>query len=189
MKKQLLLASIGYILLIPFYTHAEETFSLEATSTIVESTQETEDEDVLASSTPKNFTTCSQEAIEVRDTSIATSRTIYNSAMTDALKDRKNKEKAAMAITNENKKKDAIKVSVNTYKNLVKNAQNNLTEAREEAWKTFEEDIEACRELEKEEVASNEGALDAYTEPAEGEPKTIKETIKEQFEALRSLFN
>ena len=43
----------------------------------------------------------------------------------------------------------------------MKNAQNNLTEAREEAWKTFEKDIGACRELEKEEVASNEDALDA----------------------------
>ena len=187
MKKQVLQTSIGLLLLIPLYVYAEATSSLQGTSS--EQTPALEIEDEVASGTPKNFTECSQDAIEVRDTNIASSRTIYNTAMTNALKDRKNKEKAAMAIVNETKKKDAIKASVNAYKNLVKTAQNNLTEAREEAWKTFEKDIEDCRKLEKTDNSSDEEDVETSPTSGEGEVKTIKDTIKEQFEAFRSLFN
>jgi hypothetical protein len=188
MKKYLLQVSIGFLLLLPLYASAETASSSNATTTVtsVETDVDT------STSTEKSFTLCSQDAIEKRDTGIASSRALYNIAMTNALKDRKNKEKAAVAIASESKKKDAIKFSVNTYKNLVKTAQNNLTDAREQAWKDFENDIASCRAAE--DVANTiQDEADTANAPAlikvEGETKTIKDTIKEQFDAFKSLFN
>lgn len=198
MKKKLLQTGIGLLFLLPLYTHAEEATSTQivSTSTVGESTS---DGEATSSplSPPKNFTLCSQDAIEARDTSIASSRTVYNIAMTNALKDRKNKEKTSVAIVDESDKKNAIKISVTSYKNTVKNAQNALTQARKVSWQTFEDDIKKCHTTEDREIASQKEAKDAsdsnnstLTKKAEvPETKTIQETIKEQLSAFRSLFN
>lgn len=188
MKKQLLRILLPSLMLLPFYVHAEE-----ASSTITNPVKDTKEIVVTSTSStpegpaPSDFTLCSQEAIELRDTSIASSRSIYNIAMANALKERKNKEKAAVAITNQDEKKDAIKVSVNTYKNAVKNAQNNLTQARKAAWAAFENDIKKCHEMEEVSKSEEEGVPTGSTTPTtkkieEGEPKNI-------FETIRSLFN
>lgn len=195
MKNYFLQASVGLLLLIPLYVSADtvSTSTNEATTT-VDSSSITD----VSTSTEKNFTTCSQDAIETRDTSIASSRALYNIAMTNALKERKNKEKAAVAITNDNKKKDAIKLSVTTYKNLVKVAQSSITDAREQAWKDFENDIAICHNIEDKGIASKKemrremGVESDTLLMKKGdipEPKTIQETIKEQISAFRSLFN
>jgi hypothetical protein len=126
--------------------------------------------------------------------------------MTSALTERKNREKAAVAMTDEDEKKDAIKASVEAYKHQAKAAQTTLAQARKQAWQTFENDIKKCRELETE----NEDHMIATStedntapvartmmkksseEPKEIkslETKSLKETIKSQFESLKSLFN
>lgn len=189
MKKQLLTILLPSLMLLPFYVYAQESSSTVITNPVKETK---EIASISTSSTPEvpapsDFTLCSQEAIELRDTSIASSRSIYNIAMANALKERKNKEKAAVAITNQDEKKDAIKVSVNAYKNAVKNAQNNLTQARKAAWTAFENDIKKCHEMEEEVSQSEEELPAGSTTPTtkkmeEGEPKNI-------FETIRSLFN
>lgn len=198
MTKQFLYTTLGILLFVPLYSHAEESpLALATTSkeAIVE---------VIASSSPeevpsKNFTTCSQEAIENRDTRIAASRSLYNSAMANALNDRKNREKTAITIKHEDDKKTAIKSSAQIYKNLVKSAQNTLTQARKDAWQTFEDDIENCRTLQNNDqelknMTEDDNETPQIEEPAlrksvqaskksdDGEPKGILET-------LRSLFN
>lgn len=133
---------------------------------------------------PEDFTLCSQQAIEERDTKIAASRTIYNQAMNTALQERKHNEKLAVAIKQDDDKKAAIKKSVESYKTLVKNAQTTLTAARKEAWKGFEEDLEGCRTLQNtkttEEGAQEEGESSIRKE------ETIKDTI---LNTIKSLFN
>lgn len=195
MKNYLLQASVGFLLLLPLYVSAETTSTStnESTSTL-DSPLVTD----TSTSTEKTFTLCSQDAIEKRDTSIASSRALYNIAMTNALKERKNKEKVAVAIISDSKKKDAIKLSVATYKNLVKGAQSSITDAREQAWKDFENDIAVCHDIEDKGIASKKEAKVGTGVESDtllmkkgdvAEPKTIQETIKEQISAFRSLFN
>lgn len=203
MKKQLLYTAICLSLFIPLYGYAEEaTTSVpsplhtqkEVTTEVVSDASSTE-----ASSTPvtpvKSFTLCSQEAIETRDTSIATSRSLYNTAMANALKDRKNREKAAVAIVDESDKKDAIKASVDTYKTLTKSAQNTLTTSRKTAWTMFESDIKQCHDIEDEAIAAAKAKQDALddsekgTTELESDGASIKDTIKAGLDTLRSLFN
>lgn len=205
MKKNFITLTACIVFFIPLYGSAEEIPTKLATSTItttVEGTFST----TTASTTPvRTFTLCSQEAIEARDTKIASSRVIYNTTMANALTERKNKEKAAVAIIDESDKKHAIKTSVESYKNHTKGAQTILVQARKNAWQTFENDVKECREIQSEEnLISQETSLIASTSEQapmmrkaeksvekgeEKETKTIKETIKSQFENFKSLFN
>ena len=201
MKKSLLNIPLTLLLVLPLYTHAE-----------VASTTKTANTEERASSTeqtPKNspdqdFTLCQQQAIEARDTEIATSRSLYNTAMASALTDRKNKEKAAVAITDKDTKKTAIKTSVDTYKNLVKKAQNDLTDARKVAWQTFEDNIEKCHEIQdsatQDTVSSEQTPTSATKEQIVPIGTSFKKENKESssdegssfknvFKALKSLFD
>ena len=200
MKKQIVTLGAGILFLLPLYGYAEETPSAILSS--ASSTKELKDESASSTTLLKTFTTCSQEAIEARDTSIASSRLTYNNAMTSALLERKNSEKAAVALKTDDAKKDALKLSVETYKKEAKVAQTTLTQARKLTWQTFDNDIKKCRELEDVETASKSEEVQPalISEPAtfsrkmeksenKEEVKTIKETIKAQFESFKSLFN
>jgi hypothetical protein len=199
MKKQLFTATIGLLLVLPLYGHADEhsTTTPKAKDSSLKEIVTNDDTDSLATSTVqvKSFTLCSQEAIEKRDTKIATSRAIYNTAMTSALTERKNKEKAAVAILDADDKKDAIRLSAETYKNQAKSAQATLTSARKTTWEDFEDDIALCREIEKEVTIQEKEPKDLRTvesslkKSEELESKTIKETIKAGIESFKSLFN
>jgi len=204
MKKQLLQTAIIFSMFLPLYGYAEEATSSVSTTTPEEREVKVLPLEEIASSTPssplQNFTLCSQEAIENRDTKIATSRSVYNVAMTKALNDRKNKEKAAVALTSENNKKNAMKASVDAYKNHVKGAQNNLTDSRKIAWQEFEDDIKECHAIQDKELeafsqeetiqASEDLTQDVASKIEEGEDgKTLKEAIKAGIETLRSMFN
>ena len=219
MKKNFIAATITLSVLLPFYGYAEDVPITRISATTKEREVENEVKNKTAQSetakegvdatttipvaiaTPeKNFTLCSQEAIEVRDTKIANSRSVYNTAMANALTERKNREKAAVAITDESKKKIAIKTSVDTYKNLVKSAQNNLTTLRKNAWQDFENDINTCRDIQDKEIAKNTSQDDTTSgdvqkpEPsskkeASEESTLIKDTIKAGIDSLKSLFN
>lgn len=205
MKKQLYTLLATTLFLVPVYGYAHTVephtphVSLVSSTVELDSASSTLEES--ASSTPeRSFTVCSQEAIEARDTNIASSRSIYNTAMTNALTERKNREKAAVALKKEDAKKEALKVSVETYKAQAKAAQTTLTQARKVAWQEFDEAIQACRDID---TATNKETtvrtFDATPEPAtlmrksadgeEVEQKTIKDTIKAQFESFKSLFN
>ncbi len=133
----------------------------------------------------QDFTLCSQQAIEERDTRIAASRTLYNQAMNNALQERKRNEKLAVAIKQDDEKKSAIKKSVESYKTLAKSAQSSLTSARKEAWKNFEDNLEACRTLQ------NPKDKQADEDVQGGETNTLKEdTIKDTIlNTIKSLFN
>lgn len=200
MKKQLVTLGASILFLLPLYGYAEE-----ATTPVLSgasSTKELKDESASSTVLLKTFTTCSQEAIESRDTSIASSRLTYNNAMTSALLERKNSEKAAVALKTDDKKKDALKLSVETYKKETKAAQTVLTQARKLTWQAFDNDIKKCRELEDTEttvksentqpaIASEPSTFSKKMEKPESkeEVKTIKETLKAQFESFKSLFN
>jgi cytidylate kinase len=80
-----------------------------------------------------------------------------------------------------------MKTSVETYKNQAKAAQNNLVQARKEAWQTFEDDIKKCRELHENNEStqiSEEGVSETSSKKEEG--KGIRETI---LDSIKSLFN
>lgn len=207
MKKNILTLLAGTFFLIPLYGYADEIplkLATAATTTVLE---EVVMGTTTASTTPvRTFTICSQEAIEARDTRIAASRSTYNTAMANALTERKNREKAAVAIRDEDDRKDAIKASVDTYKHQAKAAQTTLTQARKLAWQTFDNDIKACRDLEQitNESASSMKAEEDQTpttrtmkkgEDVEvkdqkiSEVKSFKNTLKDKFESIKSLFN
>ena len=204
MKKQLLQTAIIFSMFLPLYGYAEEATSSVSTTTPEEREVKVLPLEEIASSTPssplQNFTLCSQEAIENRDTKIATSRSVYNVAMTKAVNDRKNKEKAAVAIVNENNKKNAMKASVDAYKNHVKSAQNNLTDSRKIAWQEFEDDIKECHAIQDKELEafSQEETIQASEEPSQEatlkigekeEGNTLKDAIKAGIDTLRSIFH
>lgn len=202
MKKHLLTIAAGFLFALPLYGYAEElpqTVLGVATSTKEEAT---------TTISIKTFTACSQEAIEARDTKIAASRLTYNTAMANALTERKNREKAAVAILDEDDKKDAIKASIETYKHQAKTAQATLTQARKLAWQTFDNDIKACRDLEQETddasqvtkaeeeqvpaartMMMKKGSETETADTKAVESKSFKETIKDKFESIKSLFN
>lgn len=127
------------------------------------------------------FTTCSQEAIETRDSSIGSARTAYNNAMSIALSDRKDAEKKAVALTDVNHKKTAIKEAVEEYKKAVNQAQEALIKARKEAWAHFETNTIDCRETSKENKEdTSELKAEAKTALTKGEEKkseSFKETL------------
>lgn len=193
MKKQLLHISLGLLLLSPFSLFAEEValFVPKINSKESSSTEE------IASSTNavsirQTFTECSQQAIEDRDTKIASSRALYNGGMSKSLTERKNREKVSVAIKNEDDKKMAIKASIEAYKNQAKAAQNTLTQARKLAWSTFENDVEKCHELENLNLSTETPSgspAPSLRKVEEKESKSIGNTIKAQFETLKSLFN
>ncbi len=181
MKKYLthiLLASI----IAPSFAYAEEPSQAQTPSTSVKV------EEVVIPETPEQlFTTCSQDAIESRDTKLTQARTTYNNAINKALNDRKNEEKAAVAIKNDKEKKEAIKESVDTYKAQIKTIQNTLTSARKTVWQNFENDVKTCRELystDNKEKSDNE-AKSIEEKKETPEPKTMKESF---LGSIKSLF-
>jgi DNA repair ATPase RecN len=147
MKKYLPYIQLSILLVLPISTYADvasSSASIREPSVIATVSTTTPE----ATTTPdQDFTICQQQAIEERDTLIASSRVLYNTAMANALTERKNNEKAAIAITDKNAKKVALKNSVDTYKNIVKNAQDDLTQARKDAWQTFEDTIQSCHDI------------------------------------------
>lgn len=200
MKKSLLNIPLALLLVLPLYTHADVASTTRATSTEEHASST---EEMRKNSPDQDFTLCQQQAIEARDTEIAASRSLYNTAMAGALTDRKNKEKAAVAITDKDAKKAAIKTSVDTYKNLVKKAQNDLTDARKVAWQTFEDNIEKCHDIQdsatqdtiSSEQPSVETTKEQVTPAGTSFKKESKDTsdegssFKNVFKALKSLFD
>lgn len=209
MKKTTLTFTFLSFLLLPSFVSAQEialvdinigstSSSLVSSSTVSSSTTE-------AIVILKPFTLCSQEAIEKRDTDIAASRSAYNITMTNALNERKNREKAAIALEDGKDKKDAIKVSVDTYKDQTKDAQNTLTQTRKILWQNFENDIKKCRDTEDQSTPHQSAMLKTAKPSEKAEPammmrkveepevktitETIKETIKDKIDTFFSFFN
>lgn len=139
MKKNTLIATFALALLLPAFAGAQATPDQVHTDAI--SSQATE---------AQIFTSCSQDAIEVRDGAIGSARTAYNNAMAIALNNRKEAEKKAVALTDAGDKKDAIKDAVDAYKKAVTQAQETLTKARKEVWAAFEDNTNNCRDTSKE---------------------------------------
>jgi DNA repair ATPase RecN len=190
MKKFSLPALILLSFLVPSFSYAAEA------STTVSTTDDTA---IVATTTitkpvVKPFTVCSQEAIEKRDTAIAASRSLYNIAMSNALTERKNREKAAIALDDPDEKKDAIQLSVDTYKHQAKVAQTTLTQARKAIWQTFDTDVNTCRDIEAASQAdttvnasSSIGADIRKMDAVEvKDVKSLKDTI---IDSIKSLFN
>jgi len=195
MKRNLLYTALAIIMIAPFSTFATETGSsspaLVSTSTVESFISGSS---TVATSTPqKSFTVCSQEAIEARDTAIASSRLVYNTTMAKALNDRKNREKAAVAIVRDDAKKTAIKNSVETYKTQAKNAQAILTDSRDLAWYTFANDIKICRDIEDANILLMEQESGTTSlkmaGPNDTTSKTFGDVLRSSFENFKSLFN
>lgn len=136
------------------------------------------------------FTTCSQEAIEARDSSISSARTAYNTTMAVALNARKEAEKKAVGLSDSDEKKSAIKNAVEEYKKAVNHAQETLIKARKEAWATFERDTENCREASKERkdsaTTTPHAAAMKENDDRKQEP-SLKETLKAKIESIKNL--
>ncbi len=181
--------------MLPFFAHAE---------TIASTTDEMSTTTLAIMTKAQLFTSCSQDAIELRDTKLSQARTTYNNAMNALLLDRKNAEKAAVAIEDEKEKKTAVKDSVEKYKSDVKAIQSTLTQARKTIWQNFENDTKKCRtylEKDDDQVTKDEKALTKETAKKEAietkeqkreekkddhDQKTVKESI---IDSIKSLFN
>lgn len=184
--------------ILPLYANAEDVATTSTASIATSSV-------VLTKA--QLFTTCSQDAIETRDTKLAQARGSYNTAMNILLVERKEQEKDAVAIEDEKEKKEAIKESVDNYKAQVKTIQNTLTLSRKTIWQNFENDTKACREiLEKKDdednknlkrgMPANEVSKKEVAEPAAMMMEARKEVVIEQksvkesfFESIKSLFS
>lgn len=196
MKEKLVTLTLGLALFLPVSSFALD----ESTTTISTKEKETLQDDESATNTPaKIFTLCSQEAIEKRDTDIAASRQVYNVAMTSALNERKVREKAAVALSNEGDKKTAIKASVEAYKAQTKAAQGTLTQARKLTWQAFDEAIQACRDSQEEQLLTQDEKSEVTTfkkashaeefkKEENQEGKGLKDVLKAQIESIKSLF-
>ena len=215
--KKILHITISLAILFPLYGYAEVQSSEASSVKEVKGIKEVKESKDLSEDSRENievktkeatgtekvpalndFTLCSQEAIESRDTRIAASRSIYNTAMANALNERKNKEKTAVATTKEEDKRAAIKTSAENYKSLVKNAQNTLTQSRKTAWAMFEDDLQTCRDLqnktEEETKTENFDSFSSYEKQGERkseveQPTTFKNTLKAGFDSIKSLFS
>ncbi|MEN9880895.1 MAG: hypothetical protein RLZZ308_78 [Candidatus Parcubacteria bacterium] len=178
LHKQLLTLTLG-LLLVPIFAFAENTTQTEIS----------EASSTTPVTTTSTFTSCSQEAIEERDTKLGQARNIYNTAMNAALLERKNTEKAAIALDTEKEKKEAIKDSVETYKTKTKQAQTNLTQARKNIWLSFENTVKDCREDYNKGTTSNDKELAKeeknHQKTLDQEAKTFKATL---FDSIKSLF-
>lgn len=183
MKKIYIISTICFSVFLQ--TSAAEP-QIQTTETISASSTAT----TTASTTPsvnQIFTECSQNAIEKRDTSIAVARTTYNTAMADALVKRKNLEKSIVAMPEGEKKKEALKAAVDAYRKSTQGIQDSLTQARKVSWDTFDATMKLCRD------AKND-ALSAHTKQSgqdgkdASEIQIIKESVKAQIDAFKSLF-
>lgn len=148
------------------------------------------------------FTVCSQNAIEKRDTAITEARATYNTKMTEIVTKRKEKEKAAVAISNSSEKKAAIKAAVELYRKESLVAQETLTEARKVIWETFETDVQTCRDAKEgtTSIATTTPASATVGTPAntramkieiteeKEDTKTLRESLKSGIDAIKSLF-
>lgn len=206
MKKKTLILFLLVSTFVPTLSYAlEDTSTSSKTVTTGGGGTSTNQQEEQGENTPQSFTLCSQEAIETRDSSIASSRSIYNTAMANVLVERKNKEKTAVAIKEENKKKNAIKLSAENYKHQAKIAQTLVTQARKDAWETFEENLKTCREEERlhlelgaqtssstndkiDTIDTKEKKIDSIESKGE-EVKSLRDTLKTKLENLKSLFN
>ena len=175
-------------LLAPAFVSANEVTESLATSTATSST--------IALTKSQIFTTCSQDAIELRDTKLAQARGSYNNAMNALLVERKEAEKEAVAIESEKEKKEAIKESVDNYKAQVKVIQNTLTQSRKTIWQNFENDTKTCRDnLEKKDDDENKSAKRSLKEAPEARTMSAmsaevkKESVPEQKSVKESLLN
>ena len=150
MKKKLLTSIFSLMILLPVLTHADVSTSTvtiegeEATSTIV-----------IATSSEDLFITCSQNAIEKRDTSLSEAKDVYNATMDKALLSRKDSEKKIVTILNTNDKKVAIKNAVDIYKASTKKAQDALKGVRKDIWSTFEDESNLCEDLKPKDTISS----------------------------------
>jgi hypothetical protein len=195
MKKTLTLFTLS-LAFIPFFASAQ------ATGTVASS--------IEATGTPATqaqiFTACSQSAIDIRDSSIASARTTYNNSMTLALDARKESEKKAIAITDNGGKKEAIINTVNEYKKAVTQAQDALTQARKDAWDAFETNTQNCRDPHNDASgtkpqaatfkASNKASLRTLqatdqassSDEVKTEVKSLGDTIKAQIDSIKRFF-
>lgn len=145
------------------------------------------------------FTACSQAAIELRDSTISSARSVYNTTMAIALDARKEAEKKAVAIDDTSAKKDAIKKAVEEYKESASRAQEILTKERKSAWASFEENTKNCREMnkekreafiaeKKEQTTEAKAEMRALSDDHKGEMKSLKETLRAKLDSLKNLF-
>lgn len=177
MRKEHIITTIAISLaLLPFYASAET----QATTTPQAPATEAQ-----------VFTACSQAAIEVRDNSIGAARTTYNVAMAAALSARKEAEKSAVAIADDDEKRGAIKAAVDQYKQSVTTAQDTLTKARKDAWNAFETNTNKCRDTTKEMRKGSAAKSDVRasqattTDEVKSEAKSLKDSL---LDSLKSFF-
>lgn len=199
MKKNTLLTTFALALgFVPMLASAQLSVNLSATTSVqVEAGQASE---------AQILTACSQTSIEIRDSAIGSARMAYNNAMAVALDARKEAEKKAVALTDADEKKAAIKIAVEAYKKAVTQAQEGLTKARKDAWATFETNTKNCRDMnndnresfisekkdgvetKKTELRTLQAELKtetkAGTEEQKTETKTLREAIKDAFKAF-----
>lgn len=193
MKKSLHYLSplLLFFLLTPIFVSADEVSESSATPSSATSTI------VLTKS--QEFTACSQNAIELRDTRLAQARSSYNNTMNTLLAERKEAEKEAVAIEDEKERREAIKESVDSYKAQVKVIQSTLTQSRKTIWQNFESDTRTCRDNLEKKDNENKNSRDSLKEEldskamsaeakkdAMADQKSVKESL---FESLKSLFN
>lgn len=165
--------------------------TLVSISFVSAETQSTSTISISSTSTPAQvFTACSQLSIEKRDGDIADARVIYNDAIADALKARKEAEVKLVGIDDPTEKKLAIKASLEAYKASVKSAQDALIKARSDAWTAFGTYMKACNDTQKDNrkaiIEEKRTELKNSVTPKKAEVKQIQVLKKEEVKKIES---
>ncbi|MCF7844132.1 hypothetical protein K9M47_04555 [Candidatus Gracilibacteria bacterium] len=177
MIKTILRTTLLTSIFFPILVSAESILSTDVLAVLSSSTTQSVSSSTHATSTSTSspqqiLITCKQSAIEKRDTEISKAKNIYNDTMDASLTLRKDGEKDAVAVLDEDLKKKKMDTVVETYRDSVKNAQEILLDSRKNTWDSFVTELNLCKD-EQDEIS-----LESFTQDVD-EKTSVDEKIKE----------
>ena len=157
-----------------------------ATSTTATSTTATSTTATSTAVINQTFVLCSQVAILKRDTALVSARSIYNTAMTQALQARTTQETAAIALSDATARQNALKAAANAYRTSAAIAQNALQTARQVILKTYDTEIKACKDTRASATTNAEKRKKENEKRRNDDRKQIQQDFKNTGENLRN---
>lgn len=102
---------------------------------------------------------CVKTAIEKKDNNLKTAINTHNTSMIAAIDARTICQKAALDLTTVSEQVRANTACVKTYHQVVGETLKTLKTAKETGWKTFREDLKACKTLQTPDGSATEGEI------------------------------
>ena len=101
-------------------------------------------QDTTSKDTPKIDVSCIQNAIDERDTSLATMVNTWSLSVKNALETRRDAEKASWNISGYKERRFAQREAWSDYGKILRNANADKKKERVRAWKKFDHDRKQC---------------------------------------------